>query len=196
MIATDMLAQAEHDVCTRVGLITTHKPLALAVMKEVERQLLDLSTAITAGQAWKDYGEIALCRDESALIAYSDYIAAEHLQVHTKNARDMALKVRNYGSLFIGELASVVYSDKCSGTNHILPTKGAGRYTGGLFVGKFIKTLSFQRMTKESTKTVGAACARISRYEGMEAHARTGDARLKIMSLILIYYFYNSDKYK
>jgi sulfopropanediol 3-dehydrogenase len=87
--------------------------------------------------------------------------------------------LKNYGSLFIGEETTVAYGDKCSGTNHILPTKGAGRYTGGLFVGKFIKTLSFQRMTKESTKSVGAACARISRYEGMEAHARTGDARLR-----------------
>ncbi|MDA7481253.1 histidinol dehydrogenase [Candidatus Pelagibacter ubique] len=91
-----------------------------------------------------------------------------------KNAR-----LTNYGSLFIGEETTVAYGDKCSGTNHILPTKGAGRYTGGLFVGKFVKTLSFQRMTKESTELVGAAAARISRYEGMEAHARTGDVRLK-----------------
>ena len=88
-------------------------------------------------------------------------------------------KLKNYGSLFIGEETTVAYGDKCSGTNHILPTKGAGKYTGGLFVGKFIKTLSFQRMTKESTKEVGAAAARISRYEGMEAHARTGDIRLR-----------------
>ena len=89
------------------------------------------------------------------------------------------IKNTNDGSLFIGEETTVAYGDKCSGTNHILPTKGAGRYTGGLFVGKFVKTLSFQRMTKESTELVGAAAARISRYEGMEAHARTGDVRLK-----------------
>ena len=87
--------------------------------------------------------------------------------------------LKNYGSLFVGEETTVAYGDKCSGTNHILPTKGAGRYTGGLFVGKFIKTLSFQRMSKAATKEVGAACARISRYEGMEAHARTGDVRLR-----------------
>ena len=92
---------------------------------------------------------------------------------------DLHDRLKNYGSLFIGEETTVAYGDKCSGTNHILPTKGAGRYTGGLFVGKFIKTLSFQRMTKESTKEVGAAAARISRYEGMEAHARTGDVRLR-----------------
>ena len=97
----------------------------------------------------------------------------------TKNLKWFHQRLKNYGSLFIGEETTVAYGDKCSGTNHILPTKGAGRYTGGLFVGKFIKTLSFQRMTKESTKEVGAAAARISRYEGMEAHARTGDARLR-----------------
>ena len=100
----------------------------------------------------------------------------EGMEAH---ARTGDVRLKNYGSLFIGEETTVAYGDKCSGTNHILPTKGAGRYTGGLFVGKFIKTLSFQRMTKESTELVGAAAARISRYEGMEAHARTGDVRLK-----------------
>ena len=100
-------------------------------------------------------------------------------EIQTKNLEWFHKKLKNYGSLFIGEETTVAYGDKCSGTNHILPTKGAGKYTGGLFVGKFIKTLSFQRMTKESTKEVGSAAARISRYEGMEAHARTGDARLR-----------------
>ena len=96
-----------------------------------------------------------------------------------KNLEWFHKRLKNYGSLFIGEETTVAYGDKCSGTNHILPTKGAGKYTGGLFVGKFIKTLSFQRLTKESTKEVGSAAARISRYEGMEAHARTGDVRLR-----------------
>ena len=105
----------------------------------------------------------------------SDQYAPEHLEIQTQNLEWFHKRLKNYGSLFIGEETTVAYGDKCSGTNHILPTKGAGRYTGGLFVGKFIKTLSFQRMTKESTKTVGAACGRISRYEGMEAHARTAD---------------------
>ncbi len=101
------------------------------------------------------------------------------MEVQTKNLQWYHDRLKNYGSLFIGEETTVAYGDKCSGTNHILPTKGAGRYTGGLFVGKFIKTLSFQRMSKAATKEVGAACARISRYEGMEAHARTGDVRLR-----------------
>ena len=108
-----------------------------------------------------------------------DRYAPEHLEVQTENLDWWLKKLKNYGSLFLGEETTVAYGDKCSGTNHILPTKGAGRYTGGLFVGKFIKTLSFQRMTKESTELVGAAAARLSRYEGMEAHARTGDIRLK-----------------
>ena len=109
----------------------------------------------------------------------SDEYAPEHLEVHAENLDWWLKRLKNYGSLFLGEETTVAYGDKCSGPNHILPTKGAGRYTGGLFVGKFIKTLSFQRMTKESTKEVGSAAARISRYEGMEAHARTADIRFK-----------------
>ena len=133
----------------------------------------------SAEAAWKDYGEVILCDTDEEMVQISDEYAPEHLEVQTKNLDWFHKKLKNYGSLFIGEETTVAYGDKCSGTNHILPTKGAGKYTGGLFVGKFIKTLSFQRMTKESTKLVGAAAARLSRYEGMEAHARTGDARLR-----------------
>jgi len=178
MIATDLLAQAEHDVRTRVGLITTHEPLALAVMKEIDRQLAELSTAATAGAAWRDYGEIALCEDEAALIAYSDFIAAEHLQIHTANARDLSFKLRNYGSLFIGELASVVYSDKCSGTNHTLPTLAAGRYTGGLWVGTYVKIATHQWLTPEGVKQVAPAAARQAATEGMEGHRKAAQLRL------------------
>ena len=144
MLATDMLAQAEHDVRTRVGLITTDAALEAAVLAEVERQLATLSTAHTAGPAWRDYGEIALCDSEYTIIAYSDHIAAEHLQVHTQDPHAFAQRLRNYGSLFIGPLASVVYSDKCSGTNHTLPTMAAGRYTGGLWVGSYVKIATHQ----------------------------------------------------
>ncbi len=129
-IAVDLLAQAEHDVRTRVGLITTDRSLAEAVLAEMERQLAGLATAGVAGPAWRDYGEITLCADETAMVAYSDHIAAEHLQVHTRDPHATAAKLRNYGSLFIGVSASVVYSDKCCGTNHTLPTMAAGRYTG------------------------------------------------------------------
>ena len=178
MIATDLLAQAEHDVRTRVGLITTHRPLALAVLAEVERQLATLSTAHVAGPAWRDYGEIAVCRDVAALIAYSDFIAAEHLQVHAADAHGLARKLRNYGSLFIGELASVVYSDKCSGTNHTLPTMAAGRYTGGLWVGAFVKIATHQWLDERGVAAVGPPAARQSKSEGLEGHRRAAQLRL------------------
>lgn len=178
MIATDMLAQAEHDVRTRVGLITTDAALAKATLAEVERQLGDLSTAETAGTAWRDYGEIAVCEDEAAMIAYSDHIAAEHLQIHTADAMGFSHKLRNYGSLFIGTLASVVYSDKCSGTNHTLPTMAAGRYTGGLWVGTYVKIATHQWLMPEGVKQVAPPAARQAATEGMEGHRRAAQMRL------------------
>lgn len=178
MIATDLLAQAEHDVRTRVGLITTDAALAEAVEKEVARQLSVLATAETAGQAWRDYGEIAICEDEAAMIAYSDFIAAEHLQIHTENPRAFAHRLRNYGSLFIGELASVVYSDKCCGTNHTLPTMAAGRYTGGLWVGAFVKTCTHQWMEPAGVQAVAPPAVRQSTSEGLEGHRRAAQLRL------------------
>ncbi|MGB5559178.1 MAG: histidinol dehydrogenase [Paracoccaceae bacterium] len=178
MIATDLLAQAEHDVRTRVGLITTDAALAAAVDKEVSRQLQDLATADTAAQAWRDYGEIAVCADEAAMIAYSDHIAAEHLQVHTADPQAMATKLRNYGSLFIGELASVVYSDKCSGTNHTLPTMAAGRYTGGLWVGAYVKIATHQWLTPAGVAQVAPPAVRQSTSEGLDGHRRAAQLRL------------------
>ena len=178
MIATDLLAQAEHDVRTRVGLITTDAKLAQAVEVEVARQLTVLATAETAGQAWRDYGEIAICEDEAAMIAYSDLIAAEHLQIHTEDPKGMALKLRNYGSLFIGELASVVYSDKCCGTNHTLPTMAAGRYTGGLWVGAFVKTCTHQWMEPAGVNAVAPPAVRQSTSEGLDGHRRAAQLRL------------------
>jgi histidinol dehydrogenase/sulfopropanediol 3-dehydrogenase len=178
MIATDLLAQAEHDVRTRVGLITTDRKLAEAVLAEVERQLDGLATAETAGQAWRDYGEIVVAADEAAMVAHSDAIAAEHLQVHTREPREFAKKLRNYGSLFIGELASVVYSDKCSGTNHTLPTMGAGRYTGGLWVGAYLKVATHQWLEPAGVQAVAPAAVRQSASEGLEGHRRAAQLRL------------------
>jgi sulfopropanediol 3-dehydrogenase len=178
MIATDLLAQAEHDIRTRVGLITTDRALADATLKEVERQLQDLSTAAVAGQAWRDYGEITVCEDEAAMIAYSDHVAAEHLQVHTVDPKAMARKLRNYGSLFIGELASVVYSDKCCGTNHTLPTMGAGRYTGGLWVGAYVKIATHQWLDERGVAAVAPPAARQSASESLEGHRRAAQIRL------------------
>jgi sulfopropanediol 3-dehydrogenase len=120
-----------------------------------------------------------MCDTKEEMMKVSDEYAPEHLEVQAENLDWYLNNLKNYGSLFLGEETTVAYGDKCSGPNHILPTKGAGKYTGGLYVGKFIKTVTYQKMNKESNKEVGAAAARISRYEGMEAHARTGDVRLR-----------------
>jgi sulfopropanediol 3-dehydrogenase len=181
MIATDLLAQAEHDVRTRVGLITTHQSLAEATLAEVSRQLGTLSTANVAGAAWRDYGEIVLCEDEATMMAYSDFIAAEHLQVHTSDPHETAKKLRNYGSLFIGENASVVYSDKCCGTNHTLPTMGAGAYTGGLWVGSYVKICTHQWLDENGVKAVAPPAARQSASETLEGHRRAAQLRLDRM---------------
>lgn len=179
MIATDLLAQAEHDIRTRVGLITTSRALAEATLVEVEKQLATLSTAPVAGKAWADFGEIVVCDSEEAMIAYSDHIAAEHLQVHTADPHAMAAKLRNYGSLFIGTLASVVYSDKCCGTNHTLPTMGAGRYTGGLWVGSFVKICTHQWLDARGVAAVAPPAIRQSASEGLEGHRRAAAYRVQ-----------------
>jgi histidinol dehydrogenase/sulfopropanediol 3-dehydrogenase len=178
ILATDLLAQAEHDVHTRVGLITTDRDLAVHTLSQVQAQLLTLSTANVAGIAWRDAGEIVLCGDEAAMIEYSDYIAPEHLQVHTKDPHATAAKLRNYGSLFIGQRASVVYSDKCCGTNHTLPTMRAGRYTGGLWVGSFVKVCTHQWMDQAGVEVVAPPAMRQSATEGMEGHRRAAAVRL------------------
>ena len=179
MIATDLLAQAEHDVRTRVGLITTDRALAEAVLTEVGRQLTDLPTAPVAGVAWFDYGEIILVPDEATMIAVSDQIAAEHLQIHTKDPNGLSLKLSSYGSLFIGQNASVVYSDKCIGTNHTLPTMAAGRYTGGLWVGAYVKICTHQWLDDDAIAQVALPAIRQSASEGLEGHRRAAAFRLE-----------------
>ena len=181
MIAVDLVGQAEHGPNSPAWLYTTDKELCDYVMKRVPELIAELpeTSRNNADAAWRDYGEVILCDTNEELCEISDNYAPEHLEVQAENLDWWLDKLKNYGSLFLGEETTVAYGDKCSGTNHILPTKGAAKYTGGLFVGKFIKTVTFQRMTKESNKEVGAAAARISRLEGMEAHARTGDARLR-----------------
>jgi sulfopropanediol 3-dehydrogenase len=181
IVAVDLVGQAEHGYNSPAWLFTASKELAEKVMKRVPELIVELPELprTSAEAAWRDYGEVILCDTDEEIVNVSDNYAPEHLEIQTENLQWFHDRLKNYGSLFIGEETTVAYGDKCSGTNHILPTKGAGRYTGGLFVGKFIKTLSFQRMTKESTELVGVTAARLSRYEGMEAHARTGDVRLK-----------------
>lgn len=181
-IATDLLAQAEHDIRARAGLITTSLDLARATSRAVDRQLEDLSSAGVAGVSWRDHGEIVVCPDEETMLAYSDHVAAEHLQVHTRNPQETARRLRNYGSLFIGVEASVVYSDKCCGTNHTLPTMRAARYTGGLWVGSFLKVCTHQWMDHQGVTAVGPPAVRQSAREGLEGHRRAAELRLNGVS--------------
>ena len=180
IVASDLVGQAEHGLDSPCWLITTDQDLGQAVLKLMPEYIARLpDTARTAAEAsWRDYGEVVLCSNREEAAEVSDKYAAEHLEVQAKDLDWWVNRLRNYGSLFVGEETTVAFGDKCSGTNHILPTKGAGRYTGGLSVGKFIKTVTTQRMSREANREVAAAAARISRLEGMEAHARTGDDRL------------------
>ncbi len=181
IVAVDIVGQAEHGYNSPGWVITTDKSLAEYVIKRIPELIEDLPEGpkTSAKPAWKDYGEVILCDTKEEMASVSDKYAAEHLEVHAEKLDWWLKRLKNYGSLFLGEETTVAYGDKCSGPNHILPTKGAGKYTGGLYVGKFIKCLTFQRMTKEANKVVGATAARLGRAEGMEAHARTGDIRLK-----------------
>ncbi|EPO6586259.1 TPA: histidinol dehydrogenase [Enterobacter hormaechei] len=182
ILAADMLAQAEHDIHTRVGLATTSRDIAERTLAEVERQLASLptaATAATAGEAWRRQGEIVLCEDEAQLIAFADHMATEHLQVHTRDPHATAAKIRNYGSLFIGQNASVVFSDKCCGTNHTLPTMAAARYTGGLWVGAYVKICTHQWIDEQGIPAIAEPAIRQSRTEGMQGHRRAAEIRLR-----------------
>ena len=181
IVAADIVGQAEHGYNSPGWVITTDKSLGEYVIKRIPELIEDLPEGPknSAKPAWRDYGEVILCDTEEEMASVSDKYAAEHLEVHAEKLDWWLKRLKNYGSLFLGEETTVAYGDKCSGPNHILPTKGAGKYTGGLYVGKFIKCLTFQRMTKDANKIVGATAARLGRAEGMEAHARTGDIRLK-----------------
>lgn len=179
ILAADMLAQAEHDIYTRVGLATTSRDIAERTLAEVERQLASLPTAATAGEAWRRQGEIVLCEDEAQLIAFADHMATEHLQVHTRDPHATAAKIRNYGSLFIGQNASVVFSDKCCGTNHTLPTMAAARYTGGLWVGAYVKICTHQWIDEQGIPAIAEPAIRQSRTEGMQGHRRAAEIRLR-----------------
>jgi len=181
IVAADIVGQAEHGYNSPGWVITTDKSIADYVIKRIPELISQLPEGpkSSAKPAWKDYGEVILCDSNEEMAKVSDQYAAEHLEVHAENLDWWLKRLKNYGSLFLGEETTVAYGDKCSGPNHILPTKGAGKYTGGLYVGKFIKCLTFQRMSKEANKIVGATAARLARAEGMEAHARTGDIRLK-----------------
>jgi len=178
MLAADLLAQAEHDIHTRVGLATTSADIAQRTLTEIERQLSTLPTAATAAEAWRRQGEIVVCETQAQLIAFADDMATEHLQVHTRDPHATAAKIRNYGSLFIGQRASVVFSDKCCGTNHTLPTMAAARYTGGLWVGAYVKVCTHQWIDEQGVRAIAEPAIRQSRTEGMQGHRRAAEIRL------------------
>ncbi len=181
LVAADLAGQAEHGPDSPVWLFTSSRELGMKVidrMPSVIDALPELArNAATA--AWRDYGEVVLVDSREAMVEISDEYAPEHLQVFARDLDWWLARLTNYGSLFLGEETTVAYGDKCAGPNHILPTRGAARYSGGLSVGKFIKTVTYQRLTRGASREVGQVAARISRLEGMEGHARTGDIRLR-----------------
>jgi sulfopropanediol 3-dehydrogenase len=180
VVAADLIGQAEHGPDSPVWLFTTSRALGEEVMRLVPGVIDALPELArkAATAAWRDYAEVVLCDTREEVVEISDRYASEHLQVMARDLDWWLDRLTNYGSLFLGEETTVAYGDKCSGPNHILPTKGAARYSGGLSVGKFIKTVTWQRLDRSASRVVGQVAARISRLEGMEGHARTGDVRL------------------
>jgi len=178
--ATDLLGQAEHGPTSPAVLITNSEKLARDTMKEVERLLKILPSADLAGQAWKDYGEVIVCDDEAEMIAEADRVASEHVQVMTRDPDVFLNGMKNYGSLFLGPRTNVAYGDKVIGTNHTLPTKKSARFTGGLWVGKFIKTCTYQKvLTDEASAKIGEVCSRLCVLEGFLAHAEQANVRVR-----------------
>lgn len=181
IVAADLAGQAEHGPDSPVWLYTTSRALGekvIAIMPRVIAALPEPARS-SATAAWRDYGEVVFAPTREEIGDISDRYAPEHLQVMAADLDWWLQRLTNYGSLFLGEETTVAYGDKCAGPNHILPTRGAARYSGGLSVGKFIKTVTYQRLNRAASREVGQVAARISRLEGMEGHARTGDIRLK-----------------
>ncbi len=180
IVAADLVGQAEHGYNSPVWLIATDRALAETVAARIPALISDLPelNRRNAEDAWRDYGEIIVCASREEAVSVSDTYASEHLQVQASELDWWLDNLTNYGSLFLGEETTVAYGDKVSGPNHVLPTKGAAHYTGGLSVGKFLKTVTWQRSTRDANRAIGQSCARISRLEGMEGHARTADVRL------------------
>ncbi|MGI9127212.1 MAG: histidinol dehydrogenase [Roseomonas sp.] len=178
--ATDLLGQAEHGPNSPAVLLTTSEKLARETMAEVERLLGILPTAAIARKAWEDYGEVIICDSEDEMVAEADRIASEHVQVMTRDPDYFLQHMTNYGALFLGPRTNVSYGDKVIGTNHTLPTKKAARYTGGLWVGKFMKTCTYQRvLTDEASAMIGEYCSRLCMLEGFAGHAEQANIRLR-----------------
>ncbi len=178
-VAVDLTSQAEHGINSPVWLFTTSQALADKVNELFPKVAADMPNADVVNQAWRDYGEIIVCESREEVVKVSDQYASEHLQVMASDLEWWKQNLSNYGSLFLGEGSTVTHGDKCSGTNHILPTKRAGRYSGGLNVQKFMKVLTYQQLDESANEVFSAIGSRISRIEGMEGHARACDWRLR-----------------
>ncbi|WP_341987485.1 histidinol dehydrogenase [Azorhizobium sp. AG788] len=180
MCATDLLGQAEHGPNSPAILLTTSRKLALEVMAEVERLLTILPTAAIARQAWEDYGAVIVCDSYEEMVVEADRIASEHVQVMTRDPDYFLTHMRNYGALFLGPRTNVAFGDKVIGTNHTLPTKKAAKYTGGLWVGKFLKTVTYQKvLTDEASAMIGEYCSRLCMLEGFAGHAEQANIRVR-----------------
>lgn len=179
LCAADLLGQAEHGPTSPAILLTNSEKLARETMAEVERQLTILPTAEVAGAAWKVHGEVIVCDTYEEMIEVANDLAFEHVQIMTSNIPYFKENMRNFGALFLGPETNVSYGDKCIGTNHTLPTRKAARYTGGLWVGKFIKTCTFQNVTEEASVVVGEYCSRLCAIEGFAGHKEQADIRLR-----------------
>jgi sulfopropanediol 3-dehydrogenase len=178
IVAADLIGQAEHGPGSPAALITTSSELAAEVQREIERQLEGLPTAEVAAVAWRDHGRIDVVASTDEAVRLADELAYEHVEVHTEEPRVFLERLTNYGALFLGEGTTVAYGDKAIGTNHILPTSRAARYTGGLWVGKFLKTVTYQECDPQASVEIGEVCARQCRIENFEAHARSCDVRV------------------
>ncbi|MBT3550973.1 MAG: histidinol dehydrogenase [Rhodospirillaceae bacterium] len=179
LCAADLLGQAEHGPTSAAILITDSETLASDTIAEVERQLEVLSTAAVAGEAWRNYGQVIVCDNLAEMATEADRIASEHVQVMTRDDDYFLANMRNYGALFLGPETNVSYGDKVIGTNHTLPTKRAARYTGGLWVGKFIKTCTYQRVSEAASVEIGKYCSRLCALEGFAGHKEQADIRLR-----------------
>jgi sulfopropanediol 3-dehydrogenase len=180
MCATDLLGQAEHGPNSPAILLTNSEKLARETMAEIERLLKILPTGAIAAKAWEDYGEVIVCDSEEEMVKEADFIASEHVQVMTRDPDYFLNNMTNYGALFLGPRTNVAYGDKVIGTNHTLPTKKAARYTGGLWVGKFLKTVTYQRvLTDEASAMIGEYCSRLCMLEGFSGHAEQANVRVR-----------------
>jgi sulfopropanediol 3-dehydrogenase len=179
MVSIDLLGQAEHGPTSAAVLITTSERLAEDLPAEIERQLAILPTADVARASWRDYGQIILVNNLAEAVREADRLAFEHVEVLTRDPRYFLHNMRNYGAMFLGPETNVAYGDKVIGTNHILPTKSSARYTGGLWVGKFMKTVTYQECTPEASVVIGDYCSRLCAIEQFWAHKEQADLRLR-----------------